>query len=191
MLIHPIHPKTHVSLLSLRPQIVTLTLTSALSDTETRLQSHTWRYNKIILTTKCCTCIWSYRGKKVRVFLCGDFYVDYMGFQVHQVCSKPYTTNACTHTKLQLPLGRHCCLWCLIQSSQLKQPPSTRGPVLPRSTDSICRDYDGFVRAGNDIKQAKFHNNVIQEPFFKSLPLSQVRLYTYMLKHHNVSSLLV
>ena len=68
----------------------------------------------------------------------------------------------------------HCCLWCLIKSSQLKQPPTARGLVSSRSTDYEL-DYDGFVRAGSDIKQAKFHNNVIQEPFFKSLPLG---LYT-------------
>ena len=38
------------------------------------------------------------------------------------------------------------------------------------------------MRAGNNIKEAKYHNHVIQEPFFKSLFLSQVFLYAYLLK---------
>ena len=125
----------------------------------------------------CCT-----EGKKFASFCVGTmkFYVDYMGFLVHQVRSKLLTITVHTHTKL-LPLGRHCCLWCLIKYSQLKQSPVTRGLFVPRSTASICRDYNGFVRAGNNIKEAKCHNNVIQQPFFKSLPLSQVCLYAYIL----------
>ena len=63
---------------------------------------------------------------------------------------------------MSLP-GRHCCLWCHIQSSDLALDPSARGPVVPRTMDS---DLVLFQRDGRDMKRAKFFNNVIGEPYF-------------------------
>ena len=64
--------------------------------------------------------------------------------------------------------GRHCCLWCLVQSSRLKTPPSARQPAVLRTTESISSDYERFEKAGKNIKQAKNFNNVIEKPFFAS-----------------------
>ena len=74
-----------------------------------------------------------------------------------------------------LSLGRHCCLWCLIRTDQLKLPPSQCGSVETRTTDSIMRDYHNFVENGGNIKNAKLYNNVICKPFFPSIDLSQVK----------------
>ena len=50
--------------------------------------------------------------------------------------------------KIKITLGRHCCLWCVIKSQQLKESSSTRRRITPRSIDSIANDYEGFVKAG-------------------------------------------
>ena len=62
--------------------------------------------------------------------------------------------------------GRHCCLWCHIESSELALDPSARGPVVPRTMTSLKSDLESFQRDGSNIKRAKFYNNVIREPFF-------------------------
>lgn len=114
------------------------------------------------------------RRKKVRVFLCGDyeFLCRLYGLSgasglIHTLC------HYCDYITF-INVGRHCCLWCLITSSQLKLPPSSRGPVSLWTTESICTDYEGFEKSGKKIKEAKNHNNVIEKPFFISIPLSQV-----------------
>ena len=65
-------------------------------------------------------------------------------------------------------------MWCLITSSQLKSPPAVRGPVSARTTESISSNYTEFEKAGKNIKHAKNYNNVIEKPFFNTIPLSQV-----------------
>ena len=70
--------------------------------------------------------------------------------------------------------GRHCCLWCLIRQDQLIHSPSTRGAVASRTVESIVGDNKKFVDAGADLRKAKLFNNCINEPFFKTFPLTQV-----------------
>ncbi len=71
-------------------------------------------------------------------------------------------------------IGRHCCLWCLISSDQLRTPPTT---VESRSTDSIVRDNQQFIAAGGKLNKVKNYNNCVREPFFKQIPLNQVRYF--------------
>ena len=74
-----------------------------------------------------------------------------------------------------LSSGRHCCLWCLIRTDQLKTSPSARGLVDMRTTRTIVGDYQKFKEGGGNIKKAKQYNNVICEPFFPTIDLSQVK----------------
>lgn len=80
-------------------------------------------------------------------------------------------TCTCTSTSTT---GRYCCLWCHIRQDQLIIPPSVRGAVIPRSTQSICDDHQKFVDAGSKLKSAKHFNNCISQPFFTNFPLTQV-----------------
>ena len=68
--------------------------------------------------------------------------------------------------------GRHCCLWCHIATADLALPPSTRGPVVLRTIDTLKSDLDLFQKDGSNIKRAKLFNNVIREPFF-NVPLEK------------------
>ena len=76
-------------------------------------------------------------------------------------------------------LGRHCCLWCLIQQDQLIYSPSTRGAIAFRTVESIVEDNKKFVNAGADLRKAKLFNNCINKPFFKTFPLTQVAYNNY------------
>ena len=69
--------------------------------------------------------------------------------------------------------GRHNCLWCLIVSSDLKKPRGKRKNYPLRTLDSLRSDYQGFLMAGADLKEAKSHNNVIGEHFF-DIPIENV-----------------
>lgn len=73
--------------------------------------------------------------------------------------------------------GRHCCLWCLITSSDLKIPLSQRGHFLLRSLDSLQKDHQRYLSAGGDIRKAKYHNNVLGPAFF-NIPLEKVKVQT-------------
>ena len=57
--------------------------------------------------------------------------------------------------KTQNYLGKHNCLWCEIQSDQLKSPQSECGLSQPRSLQLLERDYDAFLKAGGDIRKVK------------------------------------
>ena len=81
-------------------------------------------------------------------------------------------------------LGKHNCLWCEISSDQLKTPCRERGLIQQRSLQTLQRDYDGFVRAGGDIRHAKDHNNVIQ-PYFLEISLNQVVNVSTQLRNLN------
>lgn len=79
-----------------------------------------------------------------------------------------------SHITISLCKGRHCCLWCLVKSDQLKIAPSVRGPVQQRTTESIVQDHTNFVCDGQNMKRAKLFNNAINNPFFPCIPLDQV-----------------
>ena len=78
---------------------------------------------------------------------------------------------------LKLFVGKHSCLWCEIPNNLLKTPHGERAPSQQRSLQSLRRDYDGFMRAGGDIRHAKNFHNVIQ-PYFFEIPLNQVTTAT-------------
>ena len=75
--------------------------------------------------------------------------------------------------------GRHCCLYCLTTSDELHLQPSIESLDL-RTIDSILHDHRRFMQCGGDRRKAKEFNNVIHEPFFKSIPLSQVILNLFV-----------
>lgn len=70
--------------------------------------------------------------------------------------------------------GRHSCLWCVIKSSDMHIPLSSREDSRRRTVQGIVDNHKRFMQAGGDIKKAKEYNNCISEPFF-FIPLSQVR----------------
>ena len=68
-------------------------------------------------------------------------------------------------------LGRHPCLWCTINTEEMKVPREERAPVAPRTLDSLQADLLLFQTAGNgDLKKAKNYNNVIG-PYFFHIPV--------------------
>ncbi len=69
--------------------------------------------------------------------------------------------------------GRHCCLWCIIRSADLKVPLCVRGHSPLRSLQTLMEDHKKFVDAGADLKKAKEFNNVIGKAFFP-IPLEKV-----------------
>ena len=71
--------------------------------------------------------------------------------------------------------GKHCCLWCLVTSEELKSPPSSVGC---RTAGNIVTDFSRFQAAGGDLKKAKEFNNCVREPFLKKILLTQVGTMT-------------
>ena len=69
-----------------------------------------------------------------------------------------------------LLVGKHCCLWCLTTSNNLKAPPT---PCPLRTLEGIKDDYAHYSAAGSDIWKAKSFNNVIHAPLF-NVDLDQV-----------------
>ena len=126
----------------------------------------------------------------MRVFLCGDYqFLSHMfgisGASGTVRCTYMYNTSIPLLVSHVLS-GRHCCLWCLVRSDQLKVPPSLRGPVQLRTTESIVRDHERFTDAGGNLRNAKAYNNCICQPFFPTLDLTQVRTcsHTYWINSH-------
>ena len=106
----------------------------------------------------------------MKVFLCGDYEFLTCMFGLSGASGTKYTyANRYSVTGMSSS-GRHCCLWCLAKSDQLKNPPS----FTPRTTDTILSDHHRFVAAGANLKRAKEFNNAIDEPFFRELPIDQV-----------------
>ena len=62
----------------------------------------------------------------------------------------------------------------------MKLPPGDpgRNGIVLRTNESILSDYSRFLADGGRLKRAKLFNNVINEPFFKDLPLTQVKVVT-------------
>ena len=108
----------------------------------------------------------------MKVFLCGDYEFLTRMFGLSGASGTKNTPTVFTSvTGMSIPSGRHCCLWCLARSDQLKNPPSS---FTPRTTDTIISDHHRFVAAGANLKRAKEFNNTIDEPFFRELPIDQV-----------------
>ena len=53
------------------------------------------------------------------------------------------------------PVGRHCCLWRHITSSDLKKSPSARGPVVFRSDVTMQADLARFQARGSTSPMQK------------------------------------
>ena len=62
-------------------------------------------------------------------------------------------------------LGRHCCLWCHVTSSQLSNSLHNRGAISLRTNATLERDLKAFNDDGGNIKKAKVFNNVIRKPY--------------------------
>ena len=92
-------------------------------------------------------CKMRWRGKLVRVFVCGDY-----DFQ-----TKFYGLSGAK--------GAHPCLWCCTTSAEMQQAPRDPAPQ-PRTLDSLKRDNDKFRAEGGDKTKAKFFNNVIERPIW-------------------------
>ncbi len=125
-------------------------------------------YNAIWFLLKQC------RGKRVRVFLSGDYEFLCHMFGLSGASGIPKCCTSIAINYFVYCIGKHCCLWCLTKNDSLKSPPN---PLCLRTTGSICVDYNSFVADGADLKRAKFHNNVIREPFFKHVPIEQVNIH--------------
>lgn len=70
-------------------------------------------------------------------------------------------------------VGRHCCLWCTTEYSEMKKSPKDRKPSKQRSLENMEASLKAFKASGGNINKAKEFDNVIKEPFMK-VPLSQV-----------------
>ena len=75
-----------------------------------------------------------------------------------------FYTNSSTHLS-----GRHCCLFCTITSQQLMIHRANRPNIPLRSLDTLNERHAAFVRAGSNLKKAKFFDNVIGPTFLISL----------------------
>ena len=62
--------------------------------------------------------------------------------------------------------GRHCCLFCESTSANMQLAKDTRIQSPSRNLNKMKQDLDDFRLAGDDIKNAKFHNNVIDDVMF-------------------------
>lgn len=126
--------------------------------------------------------MYNYRGKTIRVFLSGDYEFLCNMFGLSGASGKKTITgNSHNYYHMKILIGRHCCLWCLIKSEELKNPPAN---VPSRSTGSILSDHRSFIADGGNLKRAKNFNNCVREPFFK-IPLNQVRIDTINISHYS------
>ena len=114
------------------------------------------------------------------------FWPSFMDFQEQVVCSVHLFSQADKELTCDYYIspGRHCCLWCEVESKNLKLPlnaqgpspenPNRRKPSPSRSLETLRRDYKSFLTRGKgDLKKAKGYNNVIG-PYFFDIPLDQV-----------------
>jgi len=111
-----------------------------------------------------------WKGKKIRVFLFGDY--DFL--------LKMFGISGAQST--------HPCLWCKATSQQLQHPRQVQ-TNCPRTVANIKRDYGKYQRHGKQKKKAKMCNNVTSRPIL-NIPLVQVTPpYLHILlgvtkKHH-------
>jgi len=83
------------------------------------------------------------------------------------VChTKNHHKQSSVHITFSIPPGRHCCLWCEVESKNLKLPVSIHGPTPDnpnqrksspsRSLETLRKDYERFITRGKgNIKTAK------------------------------------
>ena len=106
-----------------------------------------------------------------------NFSARCMGYLDLQVCSSIMSLHG-SHSACSIYLlptiGRHCCLWCLIDSSQMAKPAAERTPSQQRSLDQLITDFRKFTESGSNIKRAKFYNNVIR-PHLLAVPIDHGR----------------
>ena len=106
-----------------------------------------------------------------------NFSARCMGYLDLQVCSSIMSLHGC-HSACSICLlptiGRHCCLWCLIDSSQMANPAAGKTPSQQRSLDQLITDFRKFTESGSNIKGAKFYNNVIR-PHLLAVPIDNIK----------------
>ena len=111
-------------------------------------------------------------------------YADYMESLVHQVCIH----YSCIHCKANsCTIGRHCCLFCQIDSKSLSIPRQEQGTHRDRTLQTLQDDFSGFTKAGGNIKKAKMFNNVIS-PYFFDIPIDQVKIPICLVQYINSNS---
>lgn len=69
--------------------------------------------------------------------------------------------------------GRHCCLFCNTTSANMQPPKNKQDKNSKRTLATLANKLETFREAGNDIKFAKFHDNVIDDVMF-NVELDQV-----------------
>ena len=70
--------------------------------------------------------------------------------------------------------GRHCSLWCNIESKEMQKPRSERECASPRTLSTLASDFQQFAAAGSKHTQTKQHNNVIEDAIL-NISIHQVR----------------
>lgn len=75
-----------------------------------------------------------------------------------------------------LYIGRHCCLWCEVQLSQLKLTSTASGTIPRRTLESIKKNCSEFLASGANLKKVKEFMNVAYQPFL-DIPLTQVNMW--------------
>ncbi|KAK3700753.1 hypothetical protein QZH41_010941, partial [Actinostola sp. cb2023] len=69
----------------------------------------------------------------------------------------------------------HCCLWRIINQSELNVPLEERGRKSPRTLQNIIDDNLRFQNVGSPMSKAKQFNSAIRPPLF-NIPINQVCL---------------
>ena len=115
--------------------------------------------------------------------MCGDYEFETRSMGLSGASGKDVLTLHLQFFTTLMYAGRHCCLWCHIESSALQSPPHIHGAVTPRTDATLASDLQDFQRNGSNIKNAKNFNNVIRKPFFP-IPLTQVRLCAAITNNH-------
>ena len=59
--------------------------------------------------------------------------------------------------------GRHCCLFCNTTNANMQPPKSRQDKNSQRALKTLANKLNTFREAGNDLKFAKFHDNVIDD----------------------------
>ena len=85
-----------------------------------------------------------WREKRVKVFFFGDYWF----------LAKLYGISG--------PSGFHPCLWC--QKDKQKIQTQEAGSAKERSLQCLEENYNNFLLSGSEIKNAKYHFNVIHPP---------------------------
>ena len=113
------------------------------------------------------------RGKKMRLFLSGDY---------EFLCRMYGLSGASgqqTDIHVHIHVGRHCCLWCTVTRGEIKLSPEQQPPATLRTVSMLIQDHQQFLASGGALKNAKNYNNCIGEPLF-DIPLEQVLCFAHV-----------